>query len=189
MSTTSGLVIRAAGASDAHMLAQIYAPYVRETAITFEYEIPTAGEFAQRIAHVRERYPYLVAELDGAVVGYAYAGVLKSRAAYDWSCETSIYVAQDAHSRGVGRRLYQELEAALGGMGITNLYACISYAPQPDEYLDNASIAFHGKMGYRIVGHFHACGYKFGRWYDVVWMEKRLKEQDGCPAPIAPYAP
>ena len=107
------LRIRTATPEDAAKLAAIYAPYVENTSITFEYIVPAAEEFADRIRHTLTRYPYLVAELDGEPVGYAYASAFKSRAAYDWSVETSIYVSRDLRSSGVGSLLYEKLEEYL----------------------------------------------------------------------------
>lgn len=177
--------IRPAVPGDASELLAIYAPYVRETAITFEYEVPSEGEFRSRIERTLERYPYLVAELGGRPVGYAYAGPLGSRAAYDWSAESSIYVERDAHHAGVGRALYEALEAELARRGFVNLFACIT-APagdEPDPYSNRNSMEFHGHMGYKLVGEFERCGQKFGRWYNVVWMQKVLADH----VPDAPH--
>ena len=112
--------IRLAEPEDAGELLAIYAPYVEETAITFEYTVPSLAEFQERIRHTRERYPYLVASSAGKIVGYAYAGPFKGRRAYDWAVETSIYVARGAHRQGVGRRLYEALEQCLKKQGILN---------------------------------------------------------------------
>lgn len=176
--------IRSAEINDAEALLAIYTPYIKETAITFEYEVPALVEFTQRIWKTLQRYPYLVAECDGQMVGYAYAGAFKERAAYDWSVETSIYVAKEARRRGVGEVLLLALEAELKRRGFLNVNACIAYAEAEDEYLTPASVCFHQKLGYQMVGRFHQCGYKFGRWYDMVWMEKMLGEhiaQPACP--------
>lgn len=170
------IVIRSAATSDAQELSKIYKPYVTDTAITFEYTAPGADEFAQRIAHTLEKYPYIVALQRGEIVGYAYASEFKSRAAYDWCVETSIYVKQGFHGKGVGKALYAELESRLKQMGILNANACIAYAPTEDEYLTNDSEKFHQKLGYSYVGRFHKCAFKFGRWYDMIWMEKFLGE-------------
>lgn len=164
--------IRSADISDAEALLKIYAPYVDKTAITFEYDIPSADEFSARIRETLRKYPYIVAEANGRILGYAYAGVFKNRAAYDHCVEVSVYVAEDAHGLGIGRALYEALEARLENMGILNLYACVAATDKEDEFLSNASIYFHEAMGYRTVGHFTRCGYKFDRWYNMVWMEK-----------------
>ena len=168
------LSIRTASAEDAAGLLEIYRPYVEHTAITFEYEVPTVGEFEERITNTLKRYPYLVAEKDHEMVGYAYVSPFKERAAYDWSVETSIYVRKEAKQQGIGRRLYDRLEQILRQQGILNANACIAYPQIEDEYLTKDSVRFHEKLGYEMVGTFHQCGYKFGRWYDMVWMEKYI---------------
>jgi predicted acetyltransferase/ribosomal protein S18 acetylase RimI-like enzyme len=168
------LHIRAAQIADAKKLLAIYAPYVRETAITFEYEVPTVEEFAARIAHTLDRYPYLVAEYDGEIVGYAYAGPLHERPAYDWAVETSIYIRQYRKGQGIGRTLYDALEEQLRRQNIVNVNACIASPVVEDMHLTKASILFHEKLGYQMVGEFHQCGYKFDTWYNMVWMEKMI---------------
>lgn len=117
------LHIRTAKTSDAEELLVIYRPYIENTAITFEYDVPSVEEFADRIKTTLERYPYLVAELDGKIVGYAYAGVFKGRKAYNWSVETSIYVSLDNHENGIGRLLYEKIEEILKKQGVTNANA------------------------------------------------------------------
>ena len=181
------IIIRKASAADAEALLLIYAPYVEKTAITFEYDVPSVAEFAGRIENTLKKYPYLVAEMGGDPVGYAYASPFKTRAAYGWAVETSIYVKEGVHGLGIGRKLYDALEEALGRQNILNLNACIAAVETPDEHLDNSSIAFHEKLGYRMVGRFTKCGYKFGRWYDMVWMEKHIGAHTGDPAPVVPY--
>ena len=167
------LRIRIATPEDAARLVAIYAPYVENTSITFEYIVPSAEEFADRIRHTLTRYPYLVAELDGEPAGYAYASAFKSRAAYDWSVETSIYVSRDLRSSGVGSLLYEKLEEYLTAQHVCNVCACITYPNPP-------SIAFHEKHGYKTVAHFHASGYKQDAWHDMIWMEKTL-----CPHTVS----
>ncbi len=170
------ITIRTAKPTDAANFLDIYRPYVERTAITFEYAVPTVEEFAERIRHTLERYPYLAAEADGEIVGYAYAGSFKERAAYAWAAETSIYIKENQRGNGVGRLLYERLEEILAKQHITNLNACISSPETGDEYLTRDSIRFHEHMGYRMVGEFHQCGYKFGRWYNMMWMEKMIGE-------------
>lgn len=164
--------LRVAVPEDAEKLVEIYAPYVRNTAITFEYEVPSVEEFRGRIENTLKRYPYLVAEMDGQIAGYAYASVFKPRAAYSWCVEVSIYLRGDRRGMGIGKMLYDRLEEILIKQGIRNLYACIAYAQAEDTHLTNASVHFHERLGYQVIGRFHACGYKFGTWYDMVWMEK-----------------
>ena len=172
--------IRTASAEDAAKLVAIYEYYVRNTAITFEYDVPGAEEFAGRIANTLKKYPYLVAESGGEIGGYAYASTFKTRSAYDWAVETSIYIKKDLRGRGVGAVLYRALEEALGRMHIINLNACIAY-PNPE------SVGFHEKFGYKAVGHFSKCGYKFDAWHDVVWMEKFIGPHDIPPKPIVSF--
>lgn len=181
-------VIRLARIEDAPALAAIYEPYVRETAITFEYVPPTADEFAERMCKTMEFYPYLVAELDGRLVGYAYAGTFKGRPAYDWAGETSIYVAQGHTGEGTGRALHDALERALAAQGVLNMYACIAVPDgEDDETLTRNSQRFHEHMGYRLVGEFYQCGFKGGRWYNMIWMEKMLGEHRADQPPVAPF--
>ena len=165
-------MIRSATERDAERLLEIYGYYVEHTAISFEYDIPGLEEFRGRIANTLRKYPYLVLEEDGVIVGYAYAGVFKGRAAYDHCCEMTIYLDHDAKGKGYGRTLYNALEEELRKIGIINLYACIGDPVQEDEYLTKDSEHFHQHMGYTKVGEFHKCGYKFGRWYNMIWMEK-----------------
>lgn len=182
------ITVRVATEDDAQALLELYAPYVEQTAITFEYEVPTVEEFRERIKHTLERYPYLVAELDGVPVGYAYASTFKDRPAYDWSVETSIYVGMEYKRLGIGRRLYDELERLLKLQGILNVNACIAYPRKEDEHLTMDSVHFHERLSYRMVGCFHDSGYKFDQWYDMVWMEKMIgKHRSGQPV-VVPFA-
>lgn len=170
------VVVRDARLEDAGRILEIYAYYVKDTAISFEYEVPTLDEFQARMKHTMKRYPYLVVEENGVVQGYAYAGAFVGRAAYAWSSETTIYLDRAAHKRGFGRMLYEALEARLKEMGILNLYACIGYPEKEDSYLNNNSAEFHAHFGFSKVGVFHNCGHKFGRWYHMIWMEKIIGE-------------
>lgn len=174
MNTNTFITIRTATLSDAQALLNIYSPYVEHTAITFEYDVPSVEEFASRIKNTLQKYPYLVAEKNGRLLGYAYASPFHERPAYDWAVETSIYVDQNIKHQGIGRRLHDALEDALRNQGILNMNACIAYPPEEDEYLDKNSVEFHTHMGYRLVGEFYKCGYKFHRWYNMVWMEKLI---------------
>ncbi len=179
--------IRTATVQDAESILKIYAPYVQKTAITFEYEVPGVDEFAGRIRRTLERYPYLVAEEGGVMAGYAYAGAFKERAAYDWAVETTVYIGMDARRKGIGRQLYGALEKALKAQNILNLNACVAYPRQEDAFLTKDSVRFHERMGYRLVGEFQQCGYKFCRWYDMVWMEKHIGEHRKDQPKIIPY--
>lgn len=168
------LITRSATVADAAGLLAIYAPYVERTAITFEYEIPSIEEFTRRISNTLKKYPYVVACQKEKIIGYAYASSFKDRAAYAWSVETSIYVDKSLKRTGVGGLLYRVLEKKLKKRGFLNMNACIAYPECEDEYLTRDSVEFHKHMGYRWVGEFTRCGYKFGRWYNMVWMEKLI---------------
>ena len=128
-------MIRIAEESDSKELLEIYAYYVEKTAITFEYEVPSIKAFGERIYKTLKRYPYLVSEKDGRLAGYAYAGPFKERRAYDWSVETTIYIAKDVRGQGIGRELYTALEYALTLQNVINLNACVAYPDPEDEYL------------------------------------------------------
>ncbi|MCM1542246.1 MAG: GNAT family N-acetyltransferase [Blautia sp.] len=172
--------IRTVTPADARELLHIYAPYVENTTVTFEYEVPSVEDFAHRIRHTLEKYPYLAAVEGNDILGYAYASAFKDRAAYAWSVETSIYVREDRNHKGIGTALYQALEQVLAKQNICNLCACIAY-PNP------ASIAFHERFGYRTVAHFHASGFKRDAWSDMVWMEKELRPHTVPPEPFIPF--
>lgn len=181
------ILVRRATLADAAGILQIYGYYVENTAVTFEYDVPSLDAFRQRIAKTLHKYPYLVACIDGRIVGYAYAGAFVGRAAYDWSAEVSIYVDKDRKGSSIGRKLYGALERALSEMGVLNLYACIAYPEKEDEYLTADSANFHAHMGYRMVGQFSKCGNKFGRWYNMIWMEKMLGDHAENPDKIVSY--
>lgn len=182
-------MIRRASLEDAPELLKIYAPYVEKTAISFEWETPDISDFTQRMEHIMQKYPYLVAEVDGKTVGYAYAGSFKGRAAYDWDVEVTIYTDQTKQKQGLGRMLYEALESALAAQHILNVNACITVPPGglADEYASNNSKEFHAHMGYQMVGTFTKCGYKFGRWYDMTWMEKHIGSHDTKPHPVVAF--
>ncbi len=166
--------IRDVRLEDAARLLEIYGYYVKNTVITFEYEVPSLEEFEGRIKNITQKYPYIVLEDNDTIYGYAYAGVFKARAAYDKSCELTIYLDKDRKKKGYGRALYEELEKKLAAMGIENLYACIGDPVIEDEYLTKNSEHFHEHLGFTKIGSFFKCGYKFGRWYNMIWMEKLI---------------
>jgi len=184
---TPAVTLCAAVPEDAPALLRIYAPYVEKTAITFEYEVPSQEEFSTRIARTLEKYPYLVAKSEDRILGYAYASVFYGRKAYEWCAEVSIYVDENCKGLGIGRLLYQQLEDILKAQGILNLYACIAMPQVEDEYLTRDSFAFHQHMGYQLLGTFHQCGYKFERWYDMIWMEKHIGPHQIPQSPIVPF--
>ena len=161
------MVIRDAVSEDAEALADIYRYYVEETAISFEYTAPDKDEMERRRKTYSDSYPYLVADENGKVVGYAYAHPFSQRAAYYRSAEITIYLDKSELHHGYGKALYDEIERRLKGSGITNLYAIVMYPGA-------GSVEFHEKMGYRIVGKLTDCGEKFGKLWSVVYMEKRI---------------
>lgn len=177
-------VIRPARLMDGERILEIYEYYVKHTAITFEYDVPGLWEFQNRMENTMKCYPYLVIEQDGVIQGYAYAGAFIGRAAYNWSCEMTVYLDHRAQKQGLGRMLYEALENRLKAMGILNLYACIAYPEEEDQYLSRNSAMFHNHLGYKEVGRFCKCGYKFGRWYDMIWMEKVIGEHKPEQAPV-----
>ena len=179
--------IEIASLEDAQELVEIYRYYVEKTAITFEYEVPSVEEFKQRMVHVMEKYPYLIAKENDQIVGYAYAGAFHARPAYDWAVETSIYVSELQKGEGIGKALYKALEEQLSRQHILNLNACIAYPETEDEHLNKDSVRFHTHLGYRMVGEFYQCGYKFDRWYNMVWMEKHIGSHDIDPLPVVPF--
>ena len=186
-----GVSVRTAVPDDAAACAAIYAPYVRDTAVTFELEPPDAAEIRRRIEKVLLRHPWIVAERGGGIAGFAYASPFRARPAYDRTAETTIYVRGGARGTGVGRRLYGELERLCAAQGILDLEACVA-VPAPgaapgDPHLPDASPAFHRRMGYAEVGRFARCGRKFGRWYGVSWMEKTIGPHAPDPPPFVPW--
>ena len=174
--------VRLATAQDAEAIREVYAPYVLETAMTFELEPPSVEEMAQRIVSTAVSYPYIVAEEEGQILGFTYAHAFRPRAAYSHSVETSIYVRRDTRAKGVGGRLYRCLEKLLALQNVYILDACIATVNPPDEYVPDTSVRFHDHLGYREVARFASCGRKFNRWYDMVWMEKPI----ACPIPDDP---
>ncbi len=170
------MTVRNVTSKDVERILEIYAYYIQKTAITFEYEVPALTEFRNRIKNIMKRYPYLVIEKDGIIQGFAYASAFVGRKAYDWSCEMTVYIAHDSQKNGFGRLLYTELENRLKNIGISNLYACIAYPEIEDEYLTKNSAEFHFHLGFSTVGTFKKCGYKFERWYNMIWMEKIIGE-------------
>ena len=177
--------LRMARPEDAAALLAVYAPYVEETAVSFEYDVPSVAEFAARIARTLEKYPYLSAWVDGEAAGYAYASPFHSRRAYGWGVETSIYVRRDLRRLGLGRALHGALEEILRLQNILNMNACIAVpCGESDPFLSWDSPRFHERLGYRTVGRFSQCGYKFGRWYDMIWMERLIGDHGDRPPEV-----
>ena len=167
-------LIRLARTSDAAALLAIYAPIVRETAISFEVEVPTEDAFQARVGRTLERHPWLVCEVDGRVAGYAYAGPHRLRAAYQWATEPSVYVHPDHQRKNVARALYTALFGVLRLQGFCQAYAGVVL---PNE----ASTRLHEALGFRPVGVYCSVGYKRGRWHDVAWWQRPLQPDSSAP--------
>ena len=183
------LSLRSASPEDADELLAIYAAYVTSTAVSFEYEPPSLEEFQNRIEDTLAVYPYIVAEYGGEILGYSYASALKKRAAYIHSVETSIYLKRNMRRNGIGSMLYHCLENVLKAQGVLNLNACVASSPREnDAHLTSDSILFHEKMGYRLIGRFSKCGFKFNEWYDMVWMEKHIGTHGAAPPEFVPFS-
>ena len=183
---TSDIQLRMARPEDAPALLEIFTPYVLQTAVALNYEPPTLEEFRSTMTDRLRRYPYLVAQRGEELIGYAYASPFKQRAAYDWAVETSIYVKQGQTSTGCGRKLYDALENILKAQHILSMYACIAYTDVPDEHLSNNSTEFHAHMGFERTAKFPKCGYKFSKWYDMIWMHKEIGPHTDTPFPVIP---
>lgn len=186
--------IRLACPADAAAVCAIYAPYVRDTATTFDLEPPTVEEMEQKITTILEERPFLVAEIERsdagaasasshdeacdseafAVIGYSYASPFRPRKAYLHSIETSVYLAPEAKGFGLGTRLYNALEEILRLQNVYNANACVTCIEPADETCPSTSRIFHERRGYVQCAHIPNCGHKFGRWYDILWLQKQL---------------
>jgi L-amino acid N-acyltransferase YncA len=171
------IAIRDATPEDGAPCAAIYAPYVTDTATTFEYEPPTPAEMADRIAQAQKSHAWLVAEDGGRVVGYAYAGRYKERAAYRWACEVSVYLEQGRRRSGAGRALYEALFERLVARGFRTAVAGMTL-PNP------ASEGLHRSLGFEPVGVYRDIGWKHGAWHDVAWTQKLLATGANPPAEV-----
>ena len=176
-----GYKIRTVQLSDAEAILKVYAPFITDTCISFEYVVPSVEEFAQRIASISAEYPYIVLEENGEIVGYAYSHRYLERVAYSWDVEVTIYLAPKVQGKGLGVILYDALEKLMALQNIKNLYSCITG--------DNVhSIEMHRSMGYELIGTFPKAGFKHDRWLDVVWMAKAIGEKENAPLPFVPFA-
>lgn len=169
--------IRFAKMEDVPRILEIYAPYVKDSVLTFEYEVPSCEDFEKRMQNIQSEYPFLVCEIDGIIVGYAYAHRHMERAAYQWNVELSVYVCEDNKKRSIGKALYTALLDILKLQNVRNAYSCITI-PNP------ASIALHTSFGFHEIGIFRKTGYKFHKWQDVIWLGKVIHEDVGEPEPI-----
>lgn len=168
-------IIQMARPDDASEMLSIYTPIVEKTAISFELTPPDLAEFTQRVEKTLDQYPWLVCVIDGYIAGYAYASAHRSRGAYGWSAEASVYVSPDYRGRGAARGLYHTLFECLTLQGYHNVYAGLMVPNPPSE-------ALHQALGFTYVGVFQRIGYKFGRWHDVAWYHLRLQpDANGLP--------
>lgn len=168
------LKIRLAKATDAMAHLEIYRPHVTESAASFELELPSVTEFRSRIVETMKETPWLTAEINGVIVGYAYASKHRSRMAYQWCLESSVYVHGDYRGIGIGAVLYKELFRMLKALGYYNVYGGITLP-------NKSSVALHESLGFKLVGVYEKVGFKFGRWYDVGWWHLRLNESKKQP--------
>ena len=175
----SSVQYRVAGVDDAAAIADVYAPYVRDTFISFETVAPDAGEIGERMRRIGVQYPWLVAVSGGQVAGYAYACENRSRLAYRWSVDAAVYLHPSAQRKGIGRGLYRRLFALLRAQGYVNAFAGITLP-------NAASVGVHEAMGFTLIGVYRRVGYKLGAWHDVGWWQLALQEPQASPdEPIA----
>ena len=172
--------LRIARLSDASALAEIYAPYVKDTTISFEWTAPSAEEFRERMRQILAEYPYLVYEENGEVLGYAYAHRAFERYSYRFCAELSVYIRTDARQRGIGELLYRSLIELCRAMRVQTLYGVVTNPNEP-------SFRLHERLGFERVGHFPRAGQKFGRWIDVVWYGLVIGDMSDDPAEVIPF--
>ena len=181
------LLIRIAKEDDAEELLKIYSYYVKNTAITFEQKVPSLEEFSNRIKETLINYPYLVAIVDGKIIGYIYASRFRTRESYICSAATSIYIEKSYQRKGIGKKFYSELCNILLKQNITNVYAGAADPIEEDEYLTHNSEYFHKSMGFEIVAKYNKCAIKFGKWYNLIEMEKIIGEHSNQQKDFIPF--
>ena len=172
--------IRIATEQDLPQILSVYAPYVEQTTVSFEYEVPSPDAFRQRFLNITARFPWLVWEENSQILGYAYACAPFERAAYQWCAEPSIYLQQDVRGKGIGRKLYTALEEILRQQGFRLSYAIITSE-------NDASLAFHSRMGYSYLAFFPDCAWKHGRLLGITWMQKQLNSAEITMNPPVPF--
>ena len=173
--------IRVATEDDAERILEIYAPFVRDSAISFEDDVPSLEEMRRRIRDKLATYPWFVAEDETGILGYGYAGPLRDRAAYRWSAEVSMYIRDDVRHTGVATAIGMKLTESLFRMGIVNLYGGTTL---PNE----ASEGIYKKSGFESAGVWRNAGYKFGRWHDVGWYQRAIRDVGAVPPPFIPFS-
>ena len=166
--------IRLAKISDSENILKIYEPYIKNTVISFEIEVPMIKDFSNRIEKIIDKYPFIVYEIDNSIVGYAYASQHRERVAYLYDVDVSIYLLPEYHGKNISHKLYNCLFALLSKLGYVNAYAAYT---EPNI----KSFKFHQKFGFSIIGTHHKTGYKFGKWHDVTWLEKTINEHINKP--------
>lgn len=170
-------IMRLARPEDARAVLEIYAPYIRNTNITFEYEVPSVDEFRKRMEGIMESYPYLICEIDGMTAGYAYAHRYKERAAYQWDAELFVYLKEGYERRGIGCAFYTALMEILKEQNVRNVYGIVTSPNPPSE-------ALHAAMGFRLFGVSRKTGYKLGKWIDVSGFERPIGDPDAPPGEL-----
>lgn len=172
--------IRPVREDDAVRMLEIYQPFITQSAVSFEYEVPSQEVFRKRVTDYSHDAPWYVWETEGTVVGYAYASKHRERAAYQWAVEVSVYLDSKFRRQGIGRALYEELFRDLTQRGFHVALAGITL-PHPQ------SVGFHESMGFVPVGIYRRIGFKFGNWHDVGWWQKNLKSENETPTPISAH--
>ncbi len=172
---------RRATEEDVVSILAIYAPYVTDSAITFEYDVPSEEEFRQRIRTISAEYPYFVCESDGQIIGYAYAHRHMERAAYQWNAEISIYIRQGFTGKGLGKTMCQALIDLLRLQGIRNVFSCVTIPNERSAHL-------HHSMEFSTEGIFQNAGYKCGKWQTIAWFRKNIAPYTNEPAPFLPIS-
>ena len=180
MEDKADLLIRLATIQDAARILAVYEPYIKGTTITYEYEVPSIEEFEKRISNIMEMFPYYVCEYNGEVVGYAYASKHKERAAFAWGAEISIYLQEGFQGKGIARQLYDRIIDILYKQGVYKVYALIDTPNTNSEH-------FHLKRGFKKIGELSNTAFKLGRWCDLAYYEKELRECKGTPQPLRTY--
>lgn len=164
--------IRPIRPEDAERTLDIYAPYITDSCISFEYEVPSLEEWLQRISTITQKHAWLVCEYDGEIIGYAYAGQHRARTAYQWSVESAVYIDKNFVGKGAGKLLYQKLFEALKQQGYATVFAGMTLPNEKSE-------ALHKSCGFTEIGVFKHIGYKFDKWHDVKWMQLNIKKHTG----------
>jgi len=171
--------LRLAKPEDAEKILKVLAPYIRDTAINFEYEVPDTEEYAKHIESISRKYPYIVCEIEGEIVGFAYASAHRSKSAYMWNAELSVYVDKDYLRLGIGHSLYSALIDILKLQNFENVYGVVTIPNENSEWL-------HRSMGFELVAVYRKTGFKLGRWHDVAWYVKYIGNHITPPRPVIP---